>query len=99
MLSCRGGWSQQERADLVVRFPTGAAGKDGFASGEHWVIDYKTGKRDREQEETYAEQVRGYMEILSEAWNVPARGFVWYVETGETFDVGRQERIPDGGSR
>ncbi len=99
MLSCRGGWSKQERADLVVRFPMRAAGKDGIASGEHWVIDYKTGKRDREQEETYAEQVRGYMEILSEAWNVPARGFVWYVETGETFDVGRQERIPDGGSR
>ncbi len=99
MLSCRGGWSKQERADLVVRFPTGATGKDEIASGEYWVIDYKTGKRDREQEEIYAEQVRGYMEILSEAWNVPARGFVWYVETGETFGVGRRERNPDGGGQ
>jgi ATP-dependent helicase/nuclease subunit A len=98
LLSCRGGWSKQERADLVVRFPTGA-GKDGIASGEHWVIDYKTGKRDREQEEVYAEQVRGYREILSEAWNVPVRGFVWYVETGETVEAGRQERLPDRGSR
>jgi ATP-dependent helicase/nuclease subunit A len=99
MLSCRGGWSKQERADLVVRFPMRSAGKDGIRSGEHWVIDYKTGRRDREQEETYADQVRGYMEILSEAWNVPARGFVWYVETGETFDVGIQERNTGGRSR
>lgn len=89
MLSCGGGWSRQERADLVVRFPTGAKGKDRPPSGEHWVIDYKTGKRDREQEKIYTEQVRGYVEILSSAWNVPARGFIWYVEHGETVEVER----------
>ncbi len=92
MLSCRNGWSKLERADLVVRFPSGGAA----ASGEHWVIDYKTGRRDREREGAYAEQVLGYVEILSEAWNVPARGFVWYVETGETVEAGRRGRTSDG---
>lgn len=96
MLSCRGGWSRQERADLVVRFPPG---EEGTLSGEHWIIDYKTGKRDREQEGAHAEQVRGYVEILSEAWNVPVRGFVWYVETGESVEVGHKDLPPEGETR
>ncbi|MGA6993486.1 MAG: hypothetical protein WBX50_06285, partial [Candidatus Deferrimicrobiaceae bacterium] len=89
MLSFRGGWSGEERADLVVRFPKGGGKEGGTAPGEHWVIDYKTGPREEEQEETYREQVRGYVEILSGAWNVPVRGFLWYVETGEMIEVRR----------
>jgi ATP-dependent helicase/nuclease subunit A len=87
MLSFRGGWSGAERADLVVRFPEGSGKEGGTAPGEHWVIDYKTGPREEEQEGMYREQVRGYVEILSGAWNVPVRGFLWYVETGETIEV------------
>jgi len=99
MFSFRGGWSGEERADLVVRFP-GRGGKgSGTAPGEHWIIDYKTGPREKEREEPYREQVRGYMEILSAAWNVPARGFIWYVETGETIEVTKGGGKSDGGSR
>ncbi len=87
LLSCRRGWSREERADLVVRFPEGAGKEDGGAPGEHWVIDYKTGVREEEREEPYREQVRSYMEILAAAWSVPVRGFLWYVETGETVEV------------
>jgi ATP-dependent helicase/nuclease subunit A len=87
LLSCRRGWSREERADLVVRFPEGAGKEDGSAPGEHWVIDYKTGVREEEREEPYREQVRSYMEILAAAWSVPVRGFLWYVETGETVEV------------
>ena len=89
LLSFRGGWSREERADLVVRFPSEAGKEEGAASGEHWVVDYKTGSREEEREETYREQVRSYMEILASAWSVPVRGFVWYVETGETVEVRR----------
>jgi CRISPR/Cas system-associated exonuclease Cas4 (RecB family) len=88
MLSCRGGWSKEERADLVVRLSGQPAGKEEN-SGEHWVVDYKTGRREMDQEEAYLDQVREYMEILSDAWNVPARGFIWYVETGETVEIER----------
>ncbi len=87
MLSFRGGWSGEERADLVVRFPERDGREDGIAPGEHWVIDYKTGPREKEQEGTYREQVRGYVKILSAAWSVPARGFLWYVETGEAVET------------
>jgi ATP-dependent helicase/nuclease subunit A len=88
LLSCRGGWSREERADLVVRFPAEDGKGDGGASGEHWVIDYKTGPREEGGEEAHREQVRSYMEILASAWSVPVRGFLWYVETGETVEVG-----------
>jgi hypothetical protein len=50
-------------------------------------VDYKTGRREKESEEPYLRQVRNYMEILAEAWSVPARGFLWYVETGEALEV------------
>ena len=87
LLSFRGGWSREERADLVVRFPAGTT-SDGDREGpECWVIDYKTGRREAAEEETYREQVRGYAEILSAAWKVTVRGFVWYIETGESFEV------------
>jgi ATP-dependent helicase/nuclease subunit A len=86
MLSCRGGWSKEERADLVVRLSGQPAGKED-GGGEHWVVDYKTGRREKDQEEAYLDQVREYMEILSDAWNVPARGFIWYIETGETVEI------------
>jgi ATP-dependent helicase/nuclease subunit A len=90
MLSFRGGWSGEERADLVVRFPGGGGKEGGIAPGEHWVIDYKTGPREKEQEEPYREQVRAYVTILSGAWNVPTRGFIWYVETGEMVEIERR---------
>jgi ATP-dependent helicase/nuclease subunit A len=89
MLSCRGGRSKEERADLVVRLSGQAAGRED-GGGEHWVVDYKTGRREMDQEEAYLDQVREYVEILSAAWNVPVRGFIWYVETGETVEIERR---------
>ena len=77
LLACRDGISREERADLVVRSP----------DGEYRVIDYKTGRREKESEEAYFRQVRNYMEILAEASGLPVRGFVWYVETGEAVEV------------
>ncbi len=83
LLTCRGGRADEERADLVVRVPRPAdAGGD-----EYWVVDYKTGRRESGEEEKYVRQVRGYLEILSAAWGAPARGFLWYVETGEAVEV------------
>ncbi|HEX9204501.1 MAG TPA: UvrD-helicase domain-containing protein [Candidatus Deferrimicrobiaceae bacterium] len=79
LLRFRGGVSEEARADLVVLAPG--------PSREHWVVDYKTGKRERELEGRYFAQLREYREILSEAWGVPVRGFVWYVETGEAPEV------------
>jgi len=87
LFSFRGGWSGEERADLVVRFPEGSGKEGGTAPGEHWVVDYKTGRREMDQEEAYLAQVRGYMVMLADAWGVPVRGFLWYVETGETIEV------------
>jgi CRISPR/Cas system-associated exonuclease Cas4 (RecB family) len=83
MLVCRGGLSSEERADLVVKDPV----RPGEAGAEHWVVDYKTGRREKETEEIYIRQVGGYMSILAEAWGVTVRGFLWYVETGETVEV------------
>ena len=99
MLSFRGGWSREERADLVVCFRGSTAKESGEAPGEHWVVDYKTGPREEEQEETHREQVRGYMEILSGAWGVPVRGFLWYVETGEAVEVDGRGKTPTGRNR
>jgi hypothetical protein len=99
MLSFRGGWSREERADLVVRFRGDAAKESGVAPGEHWVVDFKTGAREEGQEETYREQVRGYLEILSGAWSIPVRGFLWYVETGEAVEVGRRGKNRTGEDR
>ena len=82
LLRFRGGDSVEARADLVVR----ACGTPGAAAA-YWVVDYKTGERDRELEGKHLAQVREYMEILSEAWGAPVRGFVWYVETGESVEV------------
>jgi superfamily I DNA/RNA helicase len=79
LLRFRAGASAEDRADLVVR--------TGGAAGELWVVDYKTGRRDPGLEASHFEQVREYMAILSEAWEVPVRGFVWYVETGEAVEV------------
>jgi hypothetical protein len=86
MLACRDGLSREERADLIVRAP-GRPGKSEGPEAEHWIVDYKTGRREKESEALYLRQVRNYMEILSEAWNVPVRGFIWYVETGEAVEV------------
>lgn len=90
MLSCRGGRSREERADLVVRVRAGAGSEAGNGGFEHWIVDYKTGSRGENGEEAHREQVRGYMEILSRAWNVPVRGFIWYVESGEAVEVERK---------
>lgn len=79
LLRVRDGKTDEERADLVVR-PPGPA-------GELRVIDYKTGDRDRVLEEAYFIQLREYRDILSEAWRVPVRGTLWYVESGASFEV------------
>jgi hypothetical protein len=86
MLECRDGISREERADLIVRAPR-RAGETESAGAEHWIVDYKTGRRDKEQEKHYFLQVRNYTAILAAAWNVPVRGFVWYVETGEAVEA------------
>jgi ATP-dependent exoDNAse (exonuclease V) beta subunit len=79
LLRIHGFTADEERADLVVRLPGTA--------GELWVIDYKTGERDRELEEAYFLQLREYRGILSEAWRVPVRGILWYVESGASIDL------------
>jgi len=80
----RGGWSREERADLVVREP---AGPQESGVPVYRVVDYKTGPRDAKEEATYREQVRRYMRTLSEAWNARVRGFLWHVESGEAVEV------------
>jgi len=90
----RRGWSREERADLVVRDPGDRREGGGPA---YRVIDYKTGPRDAGEEAAYREQVRRYSQALSEAWNVPVRGFLWYIETGESFEV-VPEINPTGGA-
>jgi ATP-dependent exoDNAse (exonuclease V) beta subunit len=79
LLRVRGFTAGEGRADLVVR-PPGPA-------GELRVIDYKTGERDRSLEEAYFLQLREYRDILSEAWRVPVRAILWYVESGASFEV------------
>jgi ATP-dependent helicase/nuclease subunit A len=79
LLRVRGFTAGEARADLVVRVPGTA--------GELRVIDYKTGERDRALEEAYFLQLREYRDILSEAWRVPVRGILWYVESGASFEV------------
>ncbi|NJD62744.1 MAG: hypothetical protein FIA93_08490, partial [Deltaproteobacteria bacterium] len=86
LLACGNDMAREERADLVVRAPRPPGG-GARQDAEHWVIDYKTGRRERETEENYLGQVRAYMSILSGAWKVPVRGFIWYVETGDAVEV------------
>ena len=86
LLSCREGESREERADLVVR-ATRPPGPGGEGGEEYWIVDYKTGRRESAEEEKHARQVRGYIAILAEAWGIPVRGFIWYVETGEAVEV------------
>jgi hypothetical protein len=86
MLACGGGLSSEERADLIVRAPR-HPGKPEGAAVEHWIVDYKTGRREAESEALYFRQVRAYTSLVAEAWNVPVRGFLWYVESGEAVEV------------
>jgi ATP-dependent exoDNAse (exonuclease V) beta subunit len=79
LLRVRGFTADEARADLVVS-PRGPA-------GELRVVDYKTGERDRSFEGAYFLQLREYRDILSEAWRVPVRAFLWYVETGASSEV------------
>ena len=96
LLRVRGGTADEERADLVARLPG--------PTGELRVIDYKTGERDRALEEGYFLQLREYRGILSEAWRVPVRAFLWYVESGASFEVtetpepGRSENFHRSGT-
>lgn len=83
----RGGWSREERADLVVRVPRGVREGGSDDRPLYWVIDYKTGRREAGEEEVYREQVRRYARVLSSAWNASVHGFVWYIETGESVEV------------
>ncbi|MBQ9076988.1 MAG: UvrD-helicase domain-containing protein [Muribaculaceae bacterium] len=48
------------------------------------VIDYKFGE---EHPEKYACQVRRYMRLIEEAGYSPARGFIWYVDSGKIVHV------------
>jgi ATP-dependent helicase/nuclease subunit A len=82
LLGFRGGRVSEGRADLVVRAAGGPRGAE-----EHRVVDYKTGPREPETEDGYRAQVREYCGILAGAWGVPVRGFIWYVETGESVEV------------
>jgi ATP-dependent exoDNAse (exonuclease V) beta subunit len=82
LLGFHAGRVAEGRADLVVR----AEGTPGGAEA-HWVVDYKTGPREPGAEGAYRLQVREYCAILAEAWGVPVRGFLWYVETGEAAEV------------
>lgn len=75
-----------------VQEPAWGAARPAAGAGrgvEYWVVDYKTGGREKETEEIFARQVQGYVEILKEAWGRPVRGFVWYVETGDAVEVTR----------
>ncbi|MGE5247560.1 MAG: UvrD-helicase domain-containing protein [Verrucomicrobiota bacterium] len=78
LLAFRAGRVTEDRADLVVR-PEGEAAL--------LVVDYKTGPREAEMEAEYRRKLREYCGIVSEAWGVPARGVLWYVETGEEVEV------------
>jgi ATP-dependent exoDNAse (exonuclease V) beta subunit len=78
LLGFRGGRVTEDRADLVVR---------SERPEEHRVVDYKTGPREPEAEGPYVLKMREYCGILAEAWGVPVRGFLWYVETGEAVEV------------
>jgi ATP-dependent helicase/nuclease subunit A len=82
LLGFRGGRASEDRADLVVSF----AGPGG-RTGEHWIVDYKTGPRERVLEEEYLLKMREYAGILAGAWNARVRGFIWYVETGESLEA------------
>jgi len=82
LLGFHDGHVAEDRADLVVRGPGGPPRVE-----EHWVVDYKTGPREPELEGLYLVKVREYCSILAEAWDVPVRGFIWYVETGESVTV------------
>jgi hypothetical protein len=94
LLECRNGLSDMDRADLIVRAPRRPRNASR-SDAEHWIVDYKTGRRERESEAPYLRQVRNYMEILGEAWSVPVRGFIWYVETGEAVEVrGECQSLP-----
>jgi ATP-dependent exoDNAse (exonuclease V) beta subunit len=78
LLEFRDGRASEDRADLVVSMPGTAEG-----TGELWIVDYKTGPRERGTEEQYRSKMAEYVGILARAWNAPVRGFIWYVETGE----------------
>ncbi len=79
LLRVRGGTAEEERADLVVRVPG--------PGGGILVVDYKTGERDRALEEAYIHRLREYRDTLFEAWRVPVRGVLWYVESGNSLDL------------
>ncbi len=82
LLGFHDGRVAEDRADLVVRVGGVRGGEEAL-----WVVDYKTGLREPGAEEAYRLQVREYCAILAEAWGLPVRGFLWYVETGEAAEV------------
>ncbi|MCM1051720.1 MAG: UvrD-helicase domain-containing protein [Paenibacillus sp.] len=54
------------------------------ADGEIHVIDYKTGRQDPRK---YKRQVREYMEFFRKVENLPVRGFLYYLDSGEIVEI------------
>lgn len=52
--------------------------------GEIHVIDYKTGRQDPKK---YKRQLREYMELFREIENLPVRGFLYYLDSGEIIEI------------
>lgn len=65
------GWKQM-RADRVI-----------MSDNETIVIDYKTGRYNSE----HADQVRLYMDKLSQMSYPNVKGYIWYIMTGKTHNV------------
>lgn len=52
--------------------------------GEIHVIDYKTGRQDPKK---YKRQLREYMEFFRKIENLPVRGFLYYLDSGEIVEI------------
>lgn len=69
-------WAKSARSEMAVGLGQGKVGRiDRLVEkdGEWWVIDFKTGAIPAQMPESYAAQVRGYVEALRQTW--PQRSF------------------------
>jgi ATP-dependent exoDNAse (exonuclease V) beta subunit len=53
------------------------------SDNEIHVIDFKTGKED----DKYFDQVKNYMNAISEIYSIPVLGFLLYTESGKIINV------------